>query len=304
MNILITGGTGFVGSHLTKQLTSGGHHVYIMTRSPEKHQNSSGITYVSSEVAASDLPEIEAAVNLAGTSLFGRWTKEKKQSILDSRIKTTRRLIELFKEMKKRPEVLVSASAVGFYGTSDEIIFTEHTKQPGSDFLAGVAQAWEETAEAARELGIRTVLTRFGVILGDDGALPLMELPVKLYVGGKVADGEQWMSWVHIDDVTGLIQHAIEHSGLTGPVNVVSPYPKRNKDFMRTIARVWKRPYWLTAPESIVRIATGEMGDMVLKGQCVKPVKALQHDYSFAFPILEKALADLRRKELKKKQSF
>lgn len=300
MNILITGGTGFVGSHLTEVLKQGAHQIYIMTRSPEKHKETNQIKYVSTDVTAAQLPRIHAAVNLAGASIFGYWTEDKKKAIIDSRIKTTNHLITLFKEMEEAPEVLVNASAVGYYGTSDEMLFTEHTKQPGDDFLARVSAEWESAAKQANKIGVRTVLTRFGIILGTGGALPLMEKPVKLFVGGKIGSGEQWISWVHIDDLTHLIKYCMDHKDIEGPVNVTAPYPKRNKDFMKAIAHVWNRPNWTVAPAPLVKWVAGEMSEMIVKGQCVKPEKALSHGYSFKFPVLEEALRDIKRKELQK----
>lgn len=304
MNILVTGGTGFVGGNLVEMLTGKGHHVYIMTRSPEKHQSKGKVHYVGTNVTAEELPRIRAAVNLAGASLFGRWTEEKKEAIIKSRIKTTNNLIELFRNMEEKPDVLVSASAVGYYGTSDTQIFTEKTTAPGDDFLAHVCTEWEQAAKQAEDLGIRTVFTRFGIVLGTEGALPLMEKPVKMFVGGKIGDGEQWVSWVHIDDLTRLIKFSIENEEISGPVNVTAPYPKRNKDFMKTIARTWNRPHWTAAPASIIKLATGDMSEMVVKGQCVKPAKALIHGYSFKFPILEAALHNIKQKERQKSDAI
>jgi len=300
MNILVTGGTGFVGSHLTELFEQNGHQIYIMTRSPENHKETEQVKYVSTNVTAADLPHIHAAVNLAGASIFGYWTEDKKKAIIDSRMETTNNLITLFNEMEEKPEVLINASAVGYYGTSDEIIFTEQTKQPGDDFLAKVATKWESAAKQANKIGIRTIFARFGIILGQDGALPLMEKPVKLFLGGKIGNGEQWISWVHIDDLTHMINYCINHKDIEGPVNVTAPYPKRNKDFMKTIAHVWNRPNWTIAPAPLVKLIAGEMSDMVIKGQCVKPEKSLSHGYSFRYPVLEEALRDIKRKELQK----
>ncbi|WLV25425.1 TIGR01777 family oxidoreductase [Aciduricibacillus chroicocephali] len=297
MNILITGGTGFVGSHIVKLLTSQGHHVYIMTRSPEKHESKGKVHYVSTDVAAEELPRIRAAINLAGASLFGRWTDERKEAILKSRLETTNNLIELFRNMDEKPDVLISASAVGWYGTSDNKIFTEKTTTPGNDFLADVCTKWEAAAKKAEELGIRTVIARFGIVLGTEGALPLMEKPVKLFIGGKIGDGEQWVSWIHVDDLARMVKFCIDEREISGPVNFTAPYPKRNKDFMRTIARVQNRPHWTMAPASLVKLAAGEMSEMVIEGQCVKPAKAVVLGYTFQFPILEAALHNIQKRE-------
>src|SRR5690625_519928 len=195
MNILIVGGTGFIGQHLTKTFIKEGYHVYISTRKPNKYGSTENITYVNSNVAVTDLPKISVVINLAGESLFGYWTENKKKRILQSRIQSTKRVVQLMEQMEHPPEMFINASAIGYYGTSDEVIFTEATKQQGDDFLASVVKKWEDEAMKAESLGIRTVYARFGLVLGEGGALPLMSLPIKFGVGGKIGNGEQYMSW-------------------------------------------------------------------------------------------------------------
>lgn len=293
MNILITGGTGFVGKHLTKSLIMKGHHVYILTRSPEMHTNSSKITYLHYDGAVDQLPTIYAVINLAGESLFGYWTKEKKAAILSSRINTTKMIVNLMRQMKVKPTVFISGSAIGFYGTSEEIIFTEKTTTAGDDFLAHVVLQWENTAMEAERLDIRTIYARFGVILGDEGALPLMRLPVKLFAGGRIGNGEQWTSWVHIDDVVNLLIFCIVNQQTKGPLNVTSPNPMRNKEFTKTLAKVLKRPHWLPTPSLFIRLAMGEMSDLITKGQYVLPQKSLDHNFDFLYTNLEDSLRDI-----------
>ncbi|WP_100013315.1 TIGR01777 family oxidoreductase [Lentibacillus sediminis] len=293
MNILITGGTGFVGKHLTKSLTEKDHHVYILTRSKASHTDTERVSYIGYDDPIGQLPAMQACINLAGESLFGYWTKRKKEAILTSRIETTRQIIEIMKQLRSKPEVFISGSAVGFYGISEDMIFTESTSDPGSGFLAEVSAKWEETASVAENLGIRTVYTRFGVILGEEGAYPLMRLPVKLFVGGKIGNGEQWLSWVHIDDVVNLIQFCLFTREISGPVNVTAPHPKRNKDFTKMVAKAEKRPYWLPVPSSMLELMLGEMSQLVVKGQYVLPKKAQSHGYQFAYPRAEQALKNL-----------
>ncbi|WP_407272360.1 TIGR01777 family oxidoreductase [Radiobacillus sp. PE A8.2] len=294
MNIAITGGTGFVGQQLTKQLVKQGHHVYILTRSPEKYTNTSSILFIGwlrdNDQPVAQLPELDAIVNLAGDSLFGYWTKTKKQRIIDSRISATENVLTLINSMDKKPSVLINASAVGFYGTSKTAAFTEKTTVPANDFLATVTTQWEQTARKAEREGIRTVLTRFGVILGNDGALPLMTLPFKLMIGGKVGSGDQWMSWIHIDDVVGLIIHAIHDQTIQGPLNATAPHPVQNKQFSKTLAEVLNRPYWLPAPAFAIRTFLGEMSTLILDGQAVYPEVATDSGYSFKYPKIEQAL--------------
>ncbi len=295
MNILITGGTGFVGRKLMEALQEQGHHVYILTRSPENQTDTANLTYFGYDQPASAFPAVHAVINLAGESLFGYWTRQKKADILASRLETTAHVLDLIKQFHHQPGVLISGSAVGYYGMSEDLIFTEKTARPGNDFLAHVAVEWENAAKQAEALGIRTVLTRFGVILGEAGALPYMRLPVKLFCGGKIGDGEQWMSWVHIEDVVGIILFCLYNSHISGPVNVTAPHPKRNKDFMKTMADVLHRPYWLTSPALLMRTAAGEMGQLITKGQYVLPKQAKDNNYQFVFPYLKDALQNLNR---------
>ncbi|HLR61425.1 MAG TPA: TIGR01777 family oxidoreductase [Lentibacillus sp.] len=295
MNIMITGGTGFVGKNLTQALTEKGHIVYILTRSPEKYTNTSHTAFIGYDHPIEDLRRIHAVINLAGDSLFGYWTKKKKKAIRTSRIETTQKVIRMMKQMDRKPDVFISGSAVGFYGTSEDLIFTEQTVKPGDDFLADVVADWEQTAKQAEQLGIRTVFTRFGVILGQEGALPLMKLPVKMFAGGRVGNGEQWVSWVHVEDVVGLIQFCMFNEHINGPVNLTAPNPKRNKDFTRILADVLNRPFWLPAPALMVRTAIGEMSLLIAKGQYVLPEKAQEYRYSFSFPYLKEALKQTER---------
>ncbi|SFE30950.1 hypothetical protein SAMN05216238_11293 [Lentibacillus persicus] len=292
MNILITGGTGFLGTHLTNALIEKGHHTYILTRSPDKHTDTGNTFFISYDYPVKELPVIHAVVNLAGESLFGYWTLTKKEAIRTSRIETTRQVIHMMKQMKTKPDVFISGSAVGFYGTSEDRIFTEKTAEPGDDFLAEVVTEWEKTAKEAESLGVRTVLTRFGIMLGKEGALPLMKLPVKLFAGGKVGSGEQWISWVHVKDAAGLVQFCLFNNTISGPVNVTAPNPKRNKDFINVLAHVLRRPDWLPVPSFPVRIVLGEMSLLILNGQCVLPQKANDAHYAFSYPSLKAALAE------------
>ena len=294
VNILITGGTGFVGSNLTNTLIEKGYHVFIMTRTPELYKSSSQVSYIDYEYATNKLPTIHAIINLAGDSLFGYWTKRKKETILTSRENTTKKVIQMMEQMNKKPEVFITGSAIGYYGTSTDLIFTENTTESGNDFLAHVVTEWESTAKKAESMGIRTVYARFGVILGQEGALPLMSLPVKLFVGGKIGLGEQWISWIHIEDVVNLLTYCLTNKKLHGPVNLTAPHPKRNKDFLKTLTTIYKRPYWFPTPAPLMRIILGEMSELVTKGQFVLPEKALNNDFSFSYPHLSGALKSIK----------
>ncbi|ASK61058.1 TIGR01777 family protein [Virgibacillus phasianinus] len=304
MNILITGGTGFVGSHLTEALTKENHHVYILTRYPDNYENTKQITYIAYDYYVRDLPAIHTVINLAGDTLFGYWTTEKKTNIMKSRTEVTQHVIEMMQQMEKKPEVFISASAIGFYGTSEDLIFTENTTEHGEDFLSSVAVAWETTAmQAADEMHIRTVCTRFGIILGEKGALSYMTVPIKMFAGGKIGKGEQWMSWVHIEDVVNSITFCMQNEHIEGPVNVTAPNPKRNKEFTKILTKVLNRPNWFTTPAPLVRTAMGEMSELMTKGQYVLPGKLNEHKYQFSYPYLQNALQEINLHKKPKKMS-
>ncbi|BAC12848.1 cell-division inhibitor [Oceanobacillus iheyensis HTE831] len=293
-NALISGGTGFLGSKLTTQLQNQDYHVYILTRSVENKVNTSTKTYIDYTVQADSLPIFECIINLAGESLFGYWTEQKKQSILDSRLKITNYLIQLMKEMNTKPKVFISASAVGYYGMSEDFIFTEKTTEAAEDYLASVTEKWEETAKAAKSFGIRTVFTRLGILLGNQGAFPMMKLPTQLFAGGRIGNGEQWLSWIHIDDAVQLILFCMHNSTVTGPINVTAPDPKRNKDFMKTIAKTYKKPYWFHVPRLVIEATLGEMAQLITKGQYAYPQKAIDHGFFFKYPKLDGAIENIK----------
>lgn len=298
MNIAITGGTGFVGSALTESFVNDGHSVYILTRNPNNKPVKNGVTYVKwlqdDAEPEKELHNIHAIVNLAGESInSGRWTEERKQRILDSRISSTREIISIIQKLDKKPRVLVNASAIGYYGSSLDQSYTENNTDAGNDFLADVSKKWEDEAMNAQNHGVRTVLARFGIVLGEEGALPLMVLPYKLFIGGKLGDGRQWYSWVHIHDVIGMIRFAVDHESVQGPLNVTAPEPKRMNDFGKTVAEVLNRPHWMPVPEAPMQVALGEKSGIVLKGQCVLPQKAKELGYPFRYIKLKDALENL-----------
>jgi len=235
----------------------------------------------------------DAVVNLAGASIAdGRWTAERKALLRASRIDTTRTLVSALARMNTRPSVMMSASAIGYYGDRGDETLTEESK-PGADFLAGLAQEWEAEALKAEALGIRVVLARFGIILArDGGALPKMMLPFKIGVGGKLGSGQQWMSWVTLEDVVGILRLAIENASLRGAINVVSPQPLQNAEFTKVLAKAMHRPALFPAPAFALRLALGEMADaLLLSSQRVVPQKLQQLGYRFLRPDLNSALA-------------
>ncbi|MED1599955.1 TIGR01777 family oxidoreductase [Alkalihalophilus marmarensis] len=299
MKIAVTGGTGFIGSKLTSALTKEGHSVYILTRNPDNKPEQPSVTYIKwlSEGAKpeKELEGIDAIVNLAGESIGeGRWTEERKKKIKSSRIDATKEVISILEKLDKKPDVLVNASATGYYGNSLTETFTEESSPVERNFLSDVVIEWEKEAIKAQELGIRTVFTRFGIVLSkEEGALNRMLLPYKLFAGGPLGSGKQWFSWVHIDDVVGLILFSLKQKAAEGPINVTSPHPLQMNDFGKVVGDVLGRPHWLPAPSFALKMALGEMSTLVLDGQKVLPVKAEKLGYTYHFRDLKPALCDL-----------
>ena len=297
MNVLITGGTGFIGEALSRELVSSGHNVIITTR--RQTDSKEKLTWNPPSLIPSDtMSNIDAVVNLAGESIAsGRWTKKRKELIMSSRINITRALVQSMQNANPKPKVLISASATGFYGPCGDEFVTEDAL-PGTDFLADVCKAWEAEALKAEEMGVRVVLVRIGGVLeSDGGALPKMIMPFKFFLGGPVGSGKQWFSWIHRDDITGIIKYALENESISGPVNLTAPDPVTNKEFSSAIGRAISRPSWLPVPGFIVKITLGELGDILLTGQRVLPEKALKAGYKFKHPDVDEALRTIFSKK-------
>ncbi|WP_404358075.1 TIGR01777 family oxidoreductase [Cytobacillus firmus] len=299
MRIAIAGGTGFVGSVLVKKLLDKNHELFILTRNTADKHSSKNLQYVQwlndDDSPEDALESIDVFINLAGESInSGRWTDERKKRILNSRITATREVLRIVSRLEEKPYTLINASAVGYYGTSLNETFTEANSKSGTDFLAETVTRWEEEASKAEEFEVRTVFCRFGIILEkDDGALPRMALPYKLFAGGPVGTGDQWVSWIHLDDVVNGILYCIEHEQLQGPVNFTSPNPLTMKEFGKILGEVLNRPHWLPAPGFALKIALGEMSTLVLEGQKVLPEKLQALGYDFLYPDLRSALRNI-----------
>jgi uncharacterized protein len=293
MKVLISGATGLIGSSLAQELKSGGHHVTSLTRSPTGENNISWDP--DAGTVDGSLEGTDAVVHLAGESIAeGRWTVSKKRRIMDSRKKGTRLLAETIAGLTTPPRVMVSASAVGYYGDRADEVLREDSR-PGSDFLAEVCKVWEAAADPAREAGIRVVHTRFGIVLSlEGGALGTM-LPIfKLGGGGRIGRGRQWWSWVAIDDVVGTIHHALENDSVEGPVNVGSLNPMTNAEYTRVLGKVLNRPTVLPVPAPAIRLALGGIADaLLLASQRMEPAKLKETGYRFRHPELEGALRHL-----------
>jgi uncharacterized protein (TIGR01777 family) len=233
----------------------------------------------------------DAVINLAGAPIAdARWTDARKRLLTDSRVHLTRRLVEAISHRAAKPSVLISASGIGYYGPSDDRVLNE-AAPPGQGFLGDLSVAWEEEARRATEFGTRVVLLRSGMVLErDGGALPKMLLPFRLYVGGPVMPGTQWVSWIHRRDHVGLIEWALTTPSVSGPINTVAPEPERMQAFCATLGRVLRRPSWIPVPETVLSVALGELGTVMTTGQRVSPQKALAGGYVFQYPALEPAL--------------
>jgi uncharacterized protein len=301
MKILITGSTGLVGKALTTDLQRAGHTVCRLmrpgssSRSSRTEESSQGFD-VTWDPASGELGGAavgaDAVVNLAGASIAGgRWTPARKKELGTSRVDTTRALVNALARMSARPRVMISASAVGIYGNRGDEVLTEASAK-GTDFLSSVAADWEAEAIKAEALGIRVVLARFGIILArHGGGLPQMVRPFQFGLGGKLGSGQQWMSWIVLDDVVQLLRTAIENGSVRGPVNFVSPQPVRNVEFTKALAGVLHRPALLAAPAFALRLAMGEMADeMILSSQRCLPKSAEGFGYGFVHSEISEAL--------------
>ena len=299
MKIGITGASGFIGRHLVRRLNGRAGDCVAFSRSPKRPVAGCIETRDSRPDRPLDLGGIDVLVNLAGESILGRWTDGKKWRVRESRVRTTDRLVETLGKTARPPRLLVSASAIGFYGDrGDETL--DESKPPGSGFLADVSRDWEAAALGAERFGVRTALVRIGFVLGTDGgAFPLLRRLFGLGLGGRLGPGTQWTSPVHIEDVVGLIVHLIEHDdhtgprALRGPFNATIPEPVRNADFTRAVAKVLHRPAILPAPALALRGLMGEASQLLLASARVVPARTRQAGYAFQFPTLATILADL-----------
>ncbi len=296
MNYLLTGATGFVGKRLVSALLSGGHRVNYLgrKRSPELDSRAAFHCWSAGEdPPLNSVPRMDAVIHLAGEPIAQRWTADARKRIYDSRIVGTRNLVSAIGALKYKPAVLVSASAVGYYGDRGDEILTEQSA-PGSGFLADLCVHWEREAFQARNLGLRVVPIRVAPVLGREaGALSKMLTPFKFGLGGKVGSGRQWMPWIHIDDLVRLFIFAAENNDVHEPLNGSSPAPVTNAEFTRAFAAVLKRPAPWTIPRLALKLALGEMSDALFDSQRVAPAATEQSGFRFDYPELKAALENL-----------
>lgn len=273
MNIAVTGASGFIGQRLMASLGTEARAVSLR----------GDLTL---------LAGTDAVVHLAGEPVSQRWTKDVREKIRSSRVDGTRRLVDAMRA--RPPRVLVSASAVGYYGSRGDQMLTE-SSPPADGFLGNVCREWEKAALQAEDFGVRVVCLRNGLVLGHGGGLQKMMLPFKLGIGGKVGDGRQWMPWIHLEDAVGLIEFAISSSKLRGPVNATAPHPVTNAEFTRALASALHRPAILPVPKFALHLLYGEMAEIIYASQRVIPEAAIGAGYQFRFPMLDGALLDIVR---------
>jgi len=297
MKIIITGGLGFIGTKLSIRLLESGHQVTIVDHSPKpRPYTPQEARYVSADTMVpgawqEEVENYDAVINLAGASIFRRWNNDTKQLIYDSRILTTRNVVEAMP--KEKGALLCSTSAVGYYGFRGDEQLTEEDS-PGNDFLARVCVDWEREARKAAEKGVRVAITRFGIVLGRTGGVLGKMIPAfKKFVGGPLGSGKQWFSWIHIEDLLKAFLFVFENQDIHGPVNFCSPNPVRNRDLARALGKALSRPSFLTTPAIILRLVLGEFGSVLLEGQRVIPAKLVKYGFVFQYPEIMGALQEV-----------
>ena len=299
--VLITGGSGFIGRALTRELLARGDHVTVLTRNVHKTRKHmpqavriTAWTPNKTGPWVDELSVIDAVVHLAGEPVAQRWTDKTKRNIEESRITSTRVLVEGINQAKKKPSVFVCASAIGIYGPRPPAEELDETGAPGKDWLASVVVRWEEAARDVEKLGVRSALIRIGVVLGEGGgALEKMVTPFNMYAGGPLGDGKQVISWVHRDDVVGMILLAIDNETVSGPINAVSPNPATGDEVAEGLSIVLSKPSWLRVPAGVIGIMMGEAAQVVTTGQRVYPRRAVELGYEFRYARLVPALESI-----------
>jgi uncharacterized protein (TIGR01777 family) len=304
MKVAITGATGFVGSRLLERLQKQGTKIQVLTRNTERarrlfpasaYPDVEIIAYTPTDSGSwqNEIADTDGIVNLAGTPISeGRWTTERKQEILNSRKLTTQKIVEAIAKSPTKPKVLVNASAVGYYGTSETATFNENSPS-GNDFLAQVCQDWEAEAQKVTDSNVRLVILRFGIVLGMGGALGKMITPFKLFAGGPIGSGKQWFSWIHVDDIVSLILQALTTPEMSGVYNATAPYPVRMAELSAKMGEVMNRPSWLPVPAFAIEAMLGDGAVVVLEGQKVSPQRTLESGFKYNYSELKPALEEI-----------
>jgi uncharacterized protein len=304
MKVAIAGATGFVGTRLVEKLQAAGHQVVVLSRDAAKagrvfpasaYPNLEVVAYTPAESGdwQKSIAGCDAVVNLAGVPIAEeRWTAARQQAILDSRRLTTAKLVEAIVNANPKPSVFVSASAIGYYGTSETAEFDENSPA-GNDFLAAVCKDWEAAAQPAKNAGTRLAILRLGIVLGMGGALAKMLPPFKLFAGGPIGTGKQWFSWIHREDAVDLILYSLQNSQVQGVLNATAPNPVRMNELCQTLGEVLSRPSWLPVPSFALEMLLGDGAKVVLEGQKVLPKQTLASGFQYQYPTLKLALAEI-----------
>jgi uncharacterized protein (TIGR01777 family) len=305
MRVMVTGGTGLIGRALTGKLVERGDEVVILSRSPEKAKGfPAGVQLAGWDGKTTNgwgdlVNQVDAIVNLAGASIAGdglfpqRWTEKRKDLIYSSRMQAGTAVLDAIKRAEHKPKALVQSSAIGFYGFHDDRPFDE-SEPPGMDFLAELSIDWEAATREVENLGVRRAVIRTGLVLSDKGGvIPLFKLQFGLFAGGRMGDGRQIYSWIHIDDEVGAILFLLDNEHASGVFNLTAPEPVSNKDFARALGKAMKRPVWLPLPAFVLRLALGEVAELSLKGQRVLPQRLLDAGYQFWYPAIDDAVGTL-----------
>ncbi|MBV36994.1 MAG: TIGR01777 family protein [Rickettsiales bacterium] len=294
-HILITGGTGFIGRNLIPLLKEKSYEITVLTRSPDKYNAYPIFNNVTLTSSLSEVEPVDIVINLAGANLSAkRWSDSYKQEIVESRLNLTENLISWLQGQSHKPHTFISGSAIGFYGArGNEILNENSTSGSASEFQVRLCTRWEDAAYRAESLGIRVCCIRTGVVLGDEGALQKMLPPFKFGLGGKLGTGNQYFSWIHIDDHVKAVIHLIENSSLSGAFNLTAPHPVTNERLTKVMGKALKRPTFATMPAFALKIIVGEMATMLLTGQRVHPKKLEESGFTFEYPTIDEALDDL-----------
>jgi len=300
MKVLITGGLGFVGTQLSIRLLKGGNQVTVVDHSPQpRPYTPQEVTYVPADTTVpgnwqNEVAVQDAVINLAGASIFKRWNNETKRLMYDSRILTTHNLVDAMPANPANKDTLLcSTSAVGYYGFSGDEELVEED-DPGTDFLARLSADWEGEAQKATKKGVRVTITRFGLVLGKTGGVLGQMIPLfKKFIGGPLGSGNQWFSWIHMEDLLSAFIFVFNNKDIHGPVNCCAPNPVRNRDLAKALGEVLKRPAVVPTPAFVLRLVLGEFGSVILKGQRVIPSRLLRYGFTFKYPEIRKALREV-----------
>lgn len=300
-SVLLTGGTGFIGQKLTRALLARGDRVTVLSRDPARTRSrlpagAEALAYEPEREGPwlEELGKASAVVHLAGENVAQRWSDDARRRIISSRVESTRLVVEGMRRAEKKPDVFVSASAIGFYGSRPGTERLTEASSRGQGFLADVVDAWEAAAKPAESLGVRTIMLRIGIVLGEGGGpLEKMILPFKMFAGGPIGDGSHVISWIHADDVVNLILFCLDKPEARGAINAVAPHAVTNAELSKAIGRAMHRPSWLRVPQTAIKIAMGEASEFLTTGQRVVPQRAIELGYEFRWPNLDPALASI-----------